>query len=505
MGRAQPWVSGASELDPALLSAVRAFSRRHQDAVTLDRAGLLPVSLLDDARALGLFGLAIPVRFGGLGLGLGPTAAVVAELARADRSVATTVGLHNGLGSRALLAGADPGLLERYAPQLANGTRVGAFAATEPGAGSDLGAIRTTTRRDSAGLRISGEKAYVTNAGFAGLFTVLCRTPDGEGAHSSALVVVPGEAPGVSLGREELKMGLRASSTRALHLDDVWVPNDHRLGASERGTVEAHRALEWGRSLMAAGCLGTAKEALARTLAYASERTQFRRRLRAFGAVRSHLVVMATSVVTLEALLSRVAGDEQCGLPLESSSAALKVMASELAFDAADRAVQVHGALGFVEDAGIALLQRDARVTRIFEGANDVLLVRLGSALLAGKGLPLPGVPEAETSAACARLVGTVHAFRRAHGVQAVSHQPLLIALARADVALYAAHACLCHARQHVEVEAVAIQASRRLVARALTSLDEACTAVPDEAGDEALLDCLGDDARALLDPYRLQ
>jgi acyl-CoA dehydrogenase len=340
MGRAQPWVSGASELDPALLSAVRAFSRRHQDAVTLDRAGLLPVSLLDDARALGLFGLAIPVRFGGLGLGLGPTAAVVAELARADRSVATTVGLHNGLGSRALLAGADPGLLERYAPQLANGTRVGAFAATEPGAGSDLGAIRTTTRRDSAGLRISGEKAYVTNAGFAGLFTVLCRTPDGEGAHSSALVVVPGEAPGVSLGREELKMGLRASSTRALHLDDVWVPNDHRLGASERGTVEAHRALEWGRSLMAAGCLGTAKEALARTLAYASERTQFRRRLRAFGAVRSHLVVMATSVVTLEALLSRVAGDEQCGLPLESSSAALKVMASELAFDAADRAVQ---------------------------------------------------------------------------------------------------------------------------------------------------------------------
>lgn len=503
----EPWPDAPSMprlcADPALLAATRRFAERHPDALGRDRSGVLGADLLDDARNLGLFGLTIPESYGGLGLGLGSAAGVIAELARHDRSIATTIGLHNGLGTRALVVDGSNELRSRFLPSLATGERIGAFAATETAAGSDLSAVRTSLRHDGDALRLRGDKAYVTNAGLAGLFTILARAPTDEGAHATTLVVVPRQSDGLSLGREEQKMGLRASSTRALLFDDVRVPHEHRLDSCRQGTAQAHHALEWGRTLMAAGCLGTARAALERSLAHTAERRQFRRSLRSFGAVRAHLCDIAATVATIEAMLLRVGADQASGLSIAGTSAALKVLASELCFDACDRAVQLHGALGFVEDSGVALLARDARITRIFEGANDVLLVRLGSALVAGQGLPrLTGfVTDPRLASAQARLVATVEATRGSLGVTAVGHQRLVTSLARADVALYAAEVCSMEAARSPARSVVLAAATRRLANGVFSALDGVGTALADERADSAVIDALGESAEELVRP----
>ena len=469
------------------------------EAITRDRARSLPADVLNGARELGLFGLAIPTMHGGLGMGLGDIAELIAELARVDRSLATTVGLHNGLGTRALIENASDALALRHFPKLASGETIAAFAATEPNAGSDLSAVQTHLSFPGGRGRLTGQKAYVTNAGLAGLFTVLARAADAAGGSASVLVLVEREAEGLSLGGEEHKMGLAASSTCALYLDDVEVPAEHLLGGLGDGVKGAHRALEWGRTLMSAGCLGTARSALERSLAHAQHRKQFRRTLHSFGAVRAHLASMASTIFILEAVLRAVTEGEARGSAISTTSSALKVLASELGFDACDRAVQVHGALGFVEDSGVALLQRDARVTRIFEGANDVLLLHLGSALLAGRGLSADLPEFSELAPVRARFDARVQMFRRSLGVRAVGHQRLVLALAQADVALFAAAQCLRHASDRSEPLARA--AVQRMVGAAERAIADSGCASTDELLDLLVLESLGTEATWLVRP----
>lgn len=458
-----------------MLASTRRFLAHEVDARAHDREGKLPEHVLEGARELGLFGLSIPERWGGLGLSLGEIAAVVAEVARADRSLATTIGLHAGLGTRALIDLAPEPVLDEWLPSLAAGVRLAAFAATEPGAGSDLSAVRTAVRRTPSGLRLHGEKAYVTNAALAGVFTVLARDADAPG-RPSALVLVPREADGVDVGSEERKMGLRASSTCSVRLDGALVPADHLLSA--RGLDDAHRALAWGRVLLSAGCLGSARAALDRALAHSVERRQFGRPLIEHGSVRHHVASIAAAEAMIDTLLSRACAAAPGELPMQAG--ALKVLASELAGEACDRAVQLHGALGFLEDPGVALLARDCRVTRIFEGANDVLLVRHGTAVLAGRGLPrdtsgCAGVIGTQLEALASRLEESVLAARRRHGVVAVRHQTMLQSLARADLWLHAAGAalsavCRLEARRSFPL----VLGARRALDRAASALDRA-------------------------------
>jgi alkylation response protein AidB-like acyl-CoA dehydrogenase len=220
-----------------LVSIVRRFAEGLPSPLLRDHDGSLGPALLAEARSLGLYGLAIPEAYGGAGLGLGEVAVLVAELARVDRSLATSVGLHNGLGSRSLVESGSSELRARYLPELASGRRIGAFGATEPAAGSDLSAIRTLATTVGEALVISGEKAYVTNAGLAGVFTVLCKS--GDPSAGTTLVLVPRETDGLTLGAEEHKLGLRASSTRSVFFDGARVPADHRIGREGRGVMEA--------------------------------------------------------------------------------------------------------------------------------------------------------------------------------------------------------------------------------------------------------------------------
>lgn len=446
-----------AELVSLVESQVRRFVRREVDSAEIEAAKEISKPLLGKIAELGLFGLSIPEAYGGLDFDLGACASVVTSLARADRSLATTIGLHNGLGVRPLIEGGSESLRERYLPRIASGELIAAFAATEAGAGSDLTAVATTASIEGDEVVLRGEKHFVTNGGFAGVFTVLARTPGRGGARGQALVLVPRDLPGVEVGLEERKLGLKASSTVTVRFDGVRLPLDHILGSPGTGTDDAYSALEWGRTIMAAGCVGTALAALEPTLEHTRNRRQFGRALIRFPSVRAHLGAMLRESFAMQALVDATARASRRGAPLHHLSAVAKVVCSEGGFAICDRALQLHGGLGYLEDTGIARLLRDSRVTRIFEGANDVLLARLGTALYAAE----PGTIDRrvhERSAdievlddaweKASRALGrAVAEARDVYGLSGVRQQLMLTALARADLALVSASACLANVR----------------------------------------------------------
>ncbi len=475
-----PSASGIEErLASALLAQVRRYAKKAIDPGTVERQGPISTRTREGLAGLGLFGLTIPEEYGGLGLGMKGACDMVAELSAVDRSVAITIGLHAGLGTRGLTElGGEP-LRRRFLPELAAGARVGAFAATEPGAGSDLSAIRTTARRVGGGLEIDGEKSFVTNGGFAGLFTVLVRTPDLGGERACSLVCVPREAAGVEVGKEEDKLGIRGSSTVPVYFRGVAADFDQILGEPGKGLDHAHRLLVWGRSLLASGCVGAARAALRASVAHAATRRQFGRPLHDLGAVRASLADMAATVFAMESLVGVVAAVHARGEPVEALASAAKVFCSEGAFEVCDRAVQLHGALGYMEPVGVARMLRDVRVTRIFEGANDVLLVRLGLARLTSRAVEAPealpeGLHEAQraTSALLARLQDAARS-RAAYGVSIVHQQTQLQRIARAEIAVQASKATLRRAaRAGREEQAVAAHAVERLTREGAEELD---------------------------------
>jgi alkylation response protein AidB-like acyl-CoA dehydrogenase len=435
-----------------VLPELRRFLGREVDARAIDREGSIPPAVRAGLARLGLFGITIPAEYGGAGLSLASACRVVAEIAKVDRSLAILVGLHAGLGTRGLVELGSAELRARWLPRLAAGECIASFAATEAGAGSALGEIRTTGRLVDGAVRLDGEKSYVTNGGFAGLFTVLARTPGLGGERGHSLVCVPADAPGVAIGAEEDKLGIRGSSTVTVTFDGVRVPLEDVLGTPGKGVEHAHALLAWGRTLMSAGCVGAAQAAVESTVAHVLRRQQFGRPVGEFAASRAHVAWMAARACAMEALVRSVGEELAAGGAIDLSSTVAKVFCSEGAFEVCDRAVQLHGALGFLEDTGLPRLLRDTRITRIFEGANDVLLVRLGTAVLGGfdampaRPLTIGVIPQSEQQPieALERELGIATAgIREQFGVAAVRRQLTLQRLARALVCLRAAWAVI--------------------------------------------------------------
>lgn len=363
------------------LDTLRRFGRDRLDAVAADQVGTLAPELLTELADLGVFGVSIPVEDGGFGLGLAGSCAVVELLAEYDRSVATTAGLHLGLGTRPLVAYGGSELRSRLLPDLAAGRRIAAFAATEPEAGSDLTAVQTHAVSTPDGqLKVNGSKVFVTNGGWASVFTLLCATPGLGGARrGQGLVVLERSDPGLVVGPEEHKLGLRASSTTSLQLDDVLVPAERLLGDVAQGHLQAGHVLAWGRTVMAAGCTGTATAALNAAHTHTSMRSQFGKHLVDQPVVRAQLAEMLALRAAMRSVVAHTAAAEDDSTALEQRSLAAKIFCSESDWEICDMALQLHGGSGYIEDTGVPLLTRDARITRIFEGANDVLRVRLGT------------------------------------------------------------------------------------------------------------------------------
>jgi alkylation response protein AidB-like acyl-CoA dehydrogenase len=384
-----------AEVLSELLHVVRRFCRAHVDGAAIDARGSLGPDLLAGIGELGWFGLTIPAEYGGAGLSVKAATRVVTELAAFNGSLGVCVGLHSGLGLYSLLHYGNAELKQRYLPEIAAGERITSFAATEPSAGSDLTAMRTTLSERDGRLWLNGSKCYVTNGGVCGLVTVVARSPGLGGARAGhTMVAVDPSWGGVHRQGEEKKLGLKGSSTLTLDFDEVEIPRDHVIGQLAQGMDHAHQALTWGRTFMAAGCLGSARAALEEGRAHTAERVQFGRPLAEFPLVREQTAGVLADTYASESIIRLVCDlyeAKQGDIGLDSAIA--KIFGSESAWEVVDRCLQLMGGVGYIEEAGMARRLRDVRVTRIFEGANDVLRLHLASAVLSWPSEELAELP----------------------------------------------------------------------------------------------------------------
>ena len=361
------------------LGLVRDLARDFTDreirprSAAIEREHRVPRELLDAMAEVGLMGVAIPEEYGGSGLGETGLCVVMEEITRGDFSVAVTFGAHASIGAMSILVGGTEEQKRRFLPAMAQGRVLGAYALSEANAGSDPGAMTTTAVRDGDGWLINGEKVWITNGDMADLVTVYAITDAKKRAHGGITAfLMPRTSPGFSVGKREEKMGQRGSSTVALAFDNVRLGDDHRLGEVGGGFKVALRTLDRGRLALAANCLGCAREAHALSVGYAKQRETFGRPLSDNQAIQFMLADSATDIFALEGLVYRTAHLCDTGASFGRESAMAKLFASEALDRIVDRAVQIHGGMGYSADYVIEKLYRDARVTRIYEGSSEI-------------------------------------------------------------------------------------------------------------------------------------
>ncbi len=358
----------------AIVATLKAMlGPREKDFGAWDRAGELPAAFLGELREAGLFGLVVPEQHGGLGLGATAYSRVIQELSRYDGSIAVTVGAHSSIGMRGLLLFGTDEQKARWLPRLATGELIAAFCLTEPGAGSDAAGIRTTAVRDGDDFVLNGEKLWITNGGIADFFTVFAKTSFEGRGHITAFVVTR-DMKGVSTGPHEDKMGIRASSTTTVVLEDVRVPAANVLGEVGKGFKVAMKILNSGRTGLGGGAVGGMKRLVELSVAHAKERVQFGRPIASFGSIRQKLGQMVVDCYAAESVVNLVAGLADKGFEDTAVEAAIsKVLASEALWRTADEALQIAGGAGYMRELPYERALRDSRINRIFEGTNEVL------------------------------------------------------------------------------------------------------------------------------------
>ena len=334
----------------------------------------IPADIVQEMRDMGLFGLTIPEQYGGLGLTMEEEVLVSMTLCRASPAFRSIAGTNNGIGSQGIVIDGTEEQKQRYLPRLATGELIGSFALTEPGAGSDAGALATTARRDGEHYVLNGTKRYITNAPEAGVFTVMARTDlHSRDAAGVSAFIVERDTPGLSVGKPDRKMGQRGSHTADVIFDNVRVPAANLIGGREgEGFKTAMKVLDKARLNIAAVCVGAAQRLLDEALAYALERKQFGRPIAEFQLVQAMLAdsqaeVYAARSMTLEAARKRDRGER---ITLEASCC--KLFASEMASRVADRAVQIHGGAGYMQEYAVERFYRDVRLFRLFEGTSQI-------------------------------------------------------------------------------------------------------------------------------------
>ena len=363
-----------TEAEEVTRRAVREFAEREiaPHVMEWDEAQAFPAGLLAQLAELGLLGIRFPTRYGGAGLSAVEYCICIEELARVDPTIALTVAAHNGLGAAHIAMFGTQAQKERWLVPLAQGEFLGAWALTEPDAGSDAGSLRTRARRDGDGWVLDGTKTFTTHAGLAGLTIVMAVTDPAAGRHGISAFVVERGAPGLSAGRKENKLGMRASTTADTRLDGCRVALDHLLGREGHGFVNAMAVLDAGRIGIAALAVGLAQGAFDAARRHAAARTQFGRPLASFQAIQWKLADMATGIDAARLLTYRAAYLEDRGQPTTRESSMAKLYASEVAVRAAGECVQIHGGYGFVKDYPAEKLYRDVKLLTIGEGTSEI-------------------------------------------------------------------------------------------------------------------------------------
>jgi len=342
-------------------------------AAEIEREHRVPRELLEQMSELGLMGVAIPEEFGGAGLGETGLCVVMEEITRGDFSVAVTYGAHASIGAMSVLLGGTEEQKRRWLPAMAQGQLLGAYALSEANAGSDPGAMTTTAVRDGAEWVLNGEKVWITNGDMADLLTVYAVTDKEKRTHGGITAfLVPSDSKGFAVGKREEKMGQRGSSTVTIALDNVRVGDEFRLGEVGEGFKLALATLDRGRLALAANCLGSAREAHALSVSYAAQREAFGKPIAAQQAIQWMLADSATEIFAMEGMIYRTSAMCDAGEFFSRESAMVKLFASEALGHIVDRAVQIHGGMGYSAEFVVERLYRDARVTRIYEGTSEI-------------------------------------------------------------------------------------------------------------------------------------
>ena len=370
------------------LAAIRDATRRFADerigplAAELDETERFPAELYDEMAALGLFGIAVPEAHGGLGADVLAYAAVMEELARGYASVADQCGLVELVATLLSQHGTEAQRAAYLEPLLA-GRRRCAYALTEADAGSDLAGLRTTATPDGDGWRLTGEKLWIHNAPVADFALVLARTDPALGNRGMSIFVVDLDAPGCSRGKKEHKMGQRASQVGALHFDGVRLPAAARLGPPGRGFHLVMSALDKGRVGIGALAVGILQAALEESVGYAKLRRQFGRPIADFQAIQWLLADMAKDTAAARLLVEDAARRLDRGERATQACAIAKCFASDAAVTHTANAVQVHGGIGYIRGVAVERLFRDAKITQIYEGTNQIQRLIIARQLLA--------------------------------------------------------------------------------------------------------------------------
>jgi alkylation response protein AidB-like acyl-CoA dehydrogenase len=353
-------------------ATVREFAEERVAPVAeeLDREGRFPYDLVAALGELGLMGMPIPEEYGGAGADTVAYAIAVEELTRVDSSVAITVAAHTSLGAMPIFLFGSEEQKREWLPALASGERLAAFGLTEPGAGSDAGATRTTAELRDGEWVVNGSKIFITNAGTDITWGVTITAQTGSGEISN--LVVPNGTSGYEISQPMKKLGWRASDTRELSFRDAAVPEGNLLGPRGDGFHQFLEILDGGRISVAAMGVGLAQGAYDLAESYAKEREQFGQPIASFQAVRFRLADMATEIEAGRALTYRAAWLKDQGRPFAKEAAMAKLYTGELSNRAVNWALQIHGGYGYMDEFAISRLYRDQKILEIGEGTNEV-------------------------------------------------------------------------------------------------------------------------------------
>ena len=350
-------------------------------AQKIDEQERIPPELIKKLGEVGFLGTMFPDEYGGGGFGKIGYCIMMEEIARGCSSTAAMVGAHQSIGTNAIYVGGSEELKRKYLPRLCSGEMIASFALTEPEAGSDTFNLRTEARKKGDKWILNGSKVWITNAGIANLISVFARTEKGITAFA-----VEADTPGVIIGQPEKKLGIKGSVTNSITFENVEVPEDNMIGREGRGFIIAMKTLDGGRLTIGACCLGASRELLELSTQYAKQRKQFGETISKFQAVQFMLAEMASKIYPMESIVYRCAYDYDQNKDVAVDAAIVKLYASEAMAEVADKALQIHGGMGFSRELPMERYYRDARILRIFEGTTEIQKMIIGRQVIKSNG-----------------------------------------------------------------------------------------------------------------------
>ena len=363
-----------SEEQNILRETVRGFAETEiaPHVMKWDEAQYFPIELVPKLAELGMMGAIVPHELGGSGLSYIEYVIVIEEISRVDGSIGLFLAAHNSLCANHIFIAGTEEQKRRLLPDLAAGRKIGAWGLTEAGAGSDAGGTQTTAVRDGKFYVLNGSKNFITNASMADTFVLMAVTDREAGNKGISAFVIERGTAGFSSGKKENKLGLRASDTASITLEDCRISENNLLGLEGRGFIDSLRVLDGGRISIAALAVGMAQGAYEASLRYAKERKQFGRPIAEFQAIQFKLADMATEIEAARLLTLKAADLKQKGARTTKESSVAKLFSGEVAVRVANEAVQIHGGYGFIKDFPVEKFYRDVKLCTIGEGTSEI-------------------------------------------------------------------------------------------------------------------------------------